>query len=98
MNTRPDTTVGCALLVSPFGRPKAHFSFSRATSAAMSRAAAAGWKRVFERSLPHPFHAGPLDGSRIAGLALHWLGIDFASPAPLLPIGRPLMNSATRRF
>src|SRR6185436_1377175 len=92
MNTRPDTTVGCALFVSPFGRPKAHFNFSRDTSVALRRAAAADWKRLLERSLPHPFHAGPLDGSRIGGFAVHWLAIDFASPAFRLPSGRPPMN------
>src|SRR5262245_12791264 len=98
MKTRPDTTVGWALFVSPLGRPNAHFSFSRATSAAVSRAAAAGWNRVLPRSLPHPFHDGPLVGSRIGGFAVHWFGIDLASPAPVLPTGRPLMNSPTRRF
>ena len=98
MNTRPDTTVGCALLVIPFGMPKAHFNLSRGTSAAVSRAAAAGWKRVLARSFPQPFHDGPLAGSRIAGLAVHWFGIAFASPVPVLPSGRPLMNSPMRCF
>src|SRR5262245_48033921 len=98
MNTRPDTTVGCALFVSPFGRPNAHFNFSFDTSAAVSRAAAADWKRLFAMSLPHPFHAGPLAGSRIAGFAVHWFAIALASPAFLLPSGRPAMNSPTRRF
>jgi hypothetical protein len=40
--TRPETMVGCALFVSPFGKPKDHFNFKRGTSAAVSRAAAAG--------------------------------------------------------
>jgi hypothetical protein len=50
------------------------------------------------RSFPHPFHDGPLAGSVIAGLLVQRFGIDAASPAPMLPIGRPLMNSATRCF
>ena len=78
--------------------PNAHLSFRRGTSAAVSRAAAAGWKRVFARSGPQPFHPGPLAGSRIGGLAVHWFGIAFASPLLTLPSGRPLMNSATRCF
>src|SRR5687768_2067560 len=96
MNTRPETTVGWALLVMPWGIPNAHFNFKRGTSAAVRRAAAAGWKRVFARSFPQPFHDGPLAGSGIAGLAVHRFAIDEASPALTLPIGRPLMNSATR--
>src|SRR5689334_11395816 len=98
MNTRPDTTVGCALLVMPFGIPKAHFNFRRGTSAAVRRAAAAGWNRVLARSGLQPFHAGPLEGSRIGGLAVHWFGIALASALWTLPSGRPLMNSATRCF
>src|SRR3954462_7025289 len=96
MNTRPETTVGCALLVIPFGMPNAHRNFNRGASAAVSRAAAAVCERELERSLPHPFHDGPLAGSRIGGLAVHWLAIDLASPASTLPSGRPLMNSPTR--
>jgi hypothetical protein len=34
----------------------------------------------------------------MGGFEVHWFGIDLASPAPMLPIGRPLMNSPTRRF
>src|SRR5690349_19174643 len=98
MNTRPETTVGCALLVMPLGMPKAHFSFNLGTSAAVRRAAAAVCDRVLAIPLPHPFHDGPLAGSRIAGFAVHWFGIAFASPAPLLPMGRLAMNSPTRCF
>ncbi len=65
---------------------------------AVRRAAVAGWKRVFARSLPHPFQDGPFAGSLITGFVEHWLGIDFASPAFRLPIGRPAMNSPTRCF
>jgi hypothetical protein len=53
---------------------------------------------VLPRSFPQPFHDGLRAGSVIAGFAAHWLAIDFASPVPMLPIGRPLMNSAMRRF
>ena len=98
MNTRPATTVGCALFVMPCGMPKAHFSFRRGTSPAVRRAAAAGWKRVFARSGLQPFQPGPLAGSRIGWLAVHWLGIAFASPLLTLPSGRPLINSAIRCF
>ena len=34
----------------------------------------------------------------MGGFAVQRLGIDEASPAPMLPMGRPLMNSATRVF
>src|SRR5688572_32076955 len=97
-NTRPDTIVGCALFVIPLGKPNAHFNCSFGTSAAVRRAAAAGWKRVFARSLPQPFHAGLPAGSAKGGLAVHWLAIAFASPALTLPIGRPAMDSPTRCF
>jgi hypothetical protein len=53
---------------------------------------------LLPRPFPHPFHEGPLAGSRIGGFAVHRFGIDDASPAFTLPIGRPLMNSATRIF
>src|SRR5882757_4058034 len=96
--TLPDTTVGCELVVSPVGNPKAHFTLRRGTSAAVSRAAAAGWKRVLLLSLPQPFHPALAAGSVIAGFCAHLLGMFFASPAAELPIGRPERNSAIRRF
>jgi hypothetical protein len=34
----------------------------------------------------------------MGGFAVQRFGIDDASPAPMLPIGRPPMNSATRVF
>src|SRR5688572_27988850 len=49
-------------------------------------------------STPHPFHDGPCVGSDIGGLLGHRFGMLRASPIFALPIGRPLMNSATRRF
>src|SRR5215213_8929093 len=98
MNTRPETTVGCALLVIPYGMPNAHLSLRRGTSVAVSLAAAAGWKRVLARPFPQPFQDGPAAGSVIAGLAVHWFGIAFASPLLTLPTGRPPMNSPMRCF
>src|SRR5580765_4117274 len=96
--TRPETIVGCELVVSPVGNPNAHFSLSVGTSAAVSRAAAAGWKRVLLLSLPQPFHPAPEAGSVIGGFCVHLLGMLFASPAGELPIGLPERNSAIRRF
>src|SRR5262245_5541921 len=70
-NTRPAATVGCALADTPAGKPKAHFSFSRGTCSAVRPATCADWKRVFELSLPQPFHDGPRVGSVIAGFERH---------------------------
>src|SRR6476619_655880 len=96
--TRPATTVGCEFELSPVGKPKAHFSFNFGTSVAVSRAAAAVWKRVLPLSLPQPFHPAPAAGSVIAGLREHLFGMSFALPAFERPSGRPDMNSAIRRF
>jgi hypothetical protein len=52
---------------------------------------------VFARSWLHPFHPGDCAGSVIGGFALHRFGMSFASPAFVLPSGRPPMNSPTRR-
>ncbi len=62
MNTRPNIIDGCAYMEVLFGRPNAHRSFSFGTSAAVSPAAAALWKRVFCASTPQPFQAGALCG------------------------------------
>src|SRR6186713_2143265 len=96
--TRPDTIVGCELVVSPVGNPNAHFSFSFGTSAAVRRAAAAGWNRELLLSLPQPFQLALAVGFVIAGFCVHLFGMFFASPAAELPMGLPDMNSAMRRF
>src|SRR6187401_3177793 len=99
MNTRPPTTVGCALFVIPCGTPKAHLSFRRGTSLAVRRAAAAGWKRVFARSGLQPFHPGPLAGSRIGGLAVHWFGVvDAAERAAAHELGDTLLLDVAERL
>src|SRR5262245_27838009 len=97
-NTRPATTVGCAFDDSPVGKPNAHFSFNRGTSAAVRSAEAAGWKRVLPLSLPQPFQPAPAAGSVMGGLLVHLFGMPVAAPAFALPIGRPAMNSAILRF
>src|SRR6186713_555946 len=97
-NTRPETIVGCELVVSPFGNPNAHFSFSFGTSAAVRRAAEAGWNRELLLSFPQPFQPALAVGFVIAGFCTHLFGIFFAAPAAELPMGLPDMNSAIRRF
>ena len=66
---RPPATLGWARaeLVSP--NPKAHFTLSFGTSAAVIPAAAVFWKRVFSRSTPHLIHWGPFKKSRTRGAA-----------------------------
>jgi hypothetical protein len=105
MNTRPDTTVGWALLVIPCGMPNAHFSLRRGTSVAVSRAAVAGWKRRFASPFPQPFHAGTGGGigHRRIGVALirHRLGlavVDAAQRPPAHELADALLlNVAERR-
>src|SRR3954462_8728865 len=96
--TLPETIVGCELVVSPVGKPKAHFSLSFGTSAAVRRAWAAGWNRVLLLSLPQPFQLALAAGSVMAAFCVHLFGMFFASPAGELSIGLPERNSAMRRF
>ena len=94
---RPAATVGCPAAETPWGYPKAHRSFNRGISAAVMPAVRA-WKRVFARSAPQPFHAGPPAGSVSGGLPGQWLGMPEASPDWAVPKGRPLSDSATLRL
>src|SRR5688572_33191546 len=50
------------------GNANAHLSFNRGTSAAVSPAARASWKRVLAVFTPQPFHRGPADASKAAAL------------------------------
>ena len=52
------------------GNANAHFNVSFGTSSAVRPAALAGWKRVFDRSLPQPFHIGSDAGLVIAALTI----------------------------
>lgn len=62
MKTRPPTTVGWPAANSGAGKPKAHFTASFGTSAWVSPAPAAGWKRELTMSAPQPFHIGAVRG------------------------------------
>src|SRR6185503_9407805 len=62
-NTRPPAIVDCAFDWRSPGKPNAHLSFSRGTSAAVSPAIAASWNRTLLVVTPQPFHFGPDDGS-----------------------------------
>src|SRR5690242_11105233 len=86
--TRPPTTVGCALAVKVLGKAKAQRSFRLTTPAAVSPADAAGWKRVFAGSAPHPFHAGP---------TVENAGVEAQAPARAVADFVP-RNSATATF
>src|SRR5438045_2463712 len=62
-NTRPPAIVDWAFACRSPGKPNAHLSFKRGTSAAESPAIGASWKRVLLVVTPQPFHLGPEDGS-----------------------------------
>src|SRR5579863_3320158 len=95
MNTRPDTTVGCAKLETPAGKAKAHFSLSFGTSAAVMPASFSGWKREFVSSTPQPFQCALFDVLLSGGLDGQWFGICLASASSVLPTGRPVMKCAS---
>src|SRR6185436_14048781 len=65
-NTRPPAIVDWAFDCRSPGKPNAHLSLRRGTSAADSPAIAASWKRVLVVVTPQPFHFGPDDGSNAA--------------------------------
>jgi hypothetical protein len=90
---RPPTTVGCVLAASEPAKPKAHFSVSFGTSAAVKLADAGAWYRVFWDCGLHPFHAGPASCGGSAAVVVHRLGSDDEA----LASGRPPRNSATAR-
>jgi hypothetical protein len=62
VKTRPPTMVGWPKAVVPLGNPKAHFNASLPALSAPIPPAAAGWKRLFQSSTPHPFHCDPATG------------------------------------
>src|SRR5215831_363086 len=86
--TRPEATVGCECISAAFGTPKAHFSLSPGTCAAVNPAAFAVWNRAFLSPGLQPFHAGPAAGSVNGGFAGQGFVIFLMSPASSLPIGR----------
>src|SRR5215831_9631243 len=71
MYSRPPAMAGCDRAWVTFGMPKAHLSFSLATSAALRRAWSCGWKRVLVTFTPHPFQRGPVAGSVSEGVVRH---------------------------
>ena len=93
--TLPDIIVGCELVVSPVGNPKAHFNFKRGTSVAVSRAPAAVWDRALLLLLPQPFQFAPVAGSVMGGFRRTRL------PFLLHPQWRnfqPVVPTRTRRY
>src|SRR5262245_44061327 len=70
-NTRPAATVGCPDAVLAPANPKAHFSVSLGTCAAVRPAAFSFWKRVLAAPFPQPFHIGCEAMSGKAPLAGH---------------------------
>ena len=79
------------------GRPKAHFSFSRGTSAAAIPAAPAGWNLVFERFCPKPLHrAAPGFGGPLDAAAEH-IAAGVGAMEKGAPRDFPLANSAMAR-
>src|ERR1017187_1071326 len=95
---RPPATVGWPKAVSPFGNPKAHFSFSWGMLAAVRPAFFVEEKRVLPGSALHPFHDGPADRSRSGGLVGQRLDIESALPECFESSGRPPRYSAMKRF
>ena len=96
-NSRPPASVMPAHDWTSPGRPNAHFSFSRGTSAAERPAPGAAWKRVFEAFWPKPFHAGP--AGVIVNVPRPEVHIALAAGASEngVPKLRPLANSAIAR-
>src|SRR5580765_2355930 len=62
-NTRPPTTVGCALASRSPGNPNAHFTLRREACAAVRPAAFASWNRVLFLLAPQPFQFFPVSGA-----------------------------------
>src|SRR5688500_9400625 len=94
---RPSCSVIAAHDCTSPGRPNAHFSLSRGTSAAVMPAAAAGWNRVFDGFCPNPlqraaFAAGALAGAAPVHIADGAGAIENGAPNDL-----PLTNSASAR-
>src|SRR5215472_11118962 len=58
INTRPPKTTGWDRVEVTSPRLKAHFNFSRGTSAAVSPAVLASAKRALDGPAPHPFQSG----------------------------------------
>src|SRR5436853_1633039 len=93
MNTRPETTTGCARAAVTPGRPKAHLSFSRGTRGAVMPPLSAGTYRVFVIVPPQPFQFDPFVGSDIAGAGVVHRAESAIGAAD--PSARPARNSAT---
>ena len=98
-NTRPPAIVDCAFDCRSLGKPNAHLSFRRGTSAAVRPAIAASWKRVLLVVTPHPFHRGPVEGSNVP-LSVHIArggGDMFGALANVLPVTNSEMARRSAR-
>src|SRR5277367_5699583 len=85
VKSRPLTTVIPPHAELASGKPNAHFSLRRGTSAAVMPEA--GWKTVLVRSGDHPFHCGPAEGLLNAGCAEQRPTVDpVTSPPSFLPV------------
>src|SRR5262245_14705647 len=92
---RPPAMLACEYDCRSPGNAKAHFSFSRGMSAAVSPAEEASWKRVLPEFCPHPVHRGPVLGLK-GCVAVH-----IAAGAGVVTTGfdsdLPVRNSAIAR-
>src|SRR5690349_6730842 len=97
---RPPATVGCAMARLALGNAKAHLSLRRGVLAAVSPAIAAGWKRWFSRSTPHPFQCGSESGFASAGAGLPQYARWGISPAlkafPVTCVATDLISDVVR--
>ncbi len=93
-NTRPPAIVGCAQATVASGKPNAHFSVRRGTSAAVSLAWSAGWKRVFVGSCSTRSIAVAETERR---RTMRCCSVPSTTPLTSPDIVLPVMNSAIAR-
>ena len=96
-NTRPPAMAGWPSALSSPGKPKAHFTFSFGTSAAVTPAAAASWYRVLRVFTPQPFHAGPASGLANSPAAARHIACGDGWVLNASANGLPVTNSAIAR-
>src|SRR5262245_51583468 len=91
--TRPPAMLACEYDCRSPGNAKAHFSFSRGISAAVSPAGAASWNRVLLVFCPHPVHRGPEPASN-AGRAPEHIAAAAGAMTTGIDSDLPVRNSA----